>query len=288
MTPQIPFIQIPELTLIDAGALGGGFPPVPVSFKPFGILVALGAYVGSWLAIRQGRRLGFDERSLTSFLIWVAVSGFVLGHVLDTLFYYPERWMRDPLSLLRLWEGLSSFGGFVGALVGGLAWTWHHKARLLPYADVVSSAFPVAWCFGRAGCAVAHDHPGRHSDAWFAVAYPDGGRFDLGLYELLLTLPIAALFLVLRRKPRPWGFYAGTMCVAYAPARFALDFLRSRDLSISDARYASLTPAQWGCFGLLALGAVVLWRALASAGTPEAFAVPPPALEPTVASGADG
>jgi hypothetical protein len=39
---------------------------------------------------------------------------------------------------------------------------------------VVGSAFPLAWVFGRAGCATVHDHPGRLSDAWFAVRWPMG------------------------------------------------------------------------------------------------------------------
>jgi len=48
-------------------------------------------------------------------------------------------------------------------------------------ADLVASAFPLSWVFGRSGCSLAHDHPGMLSNAWFAVQYPGGGRFDLGL-----------------------------------------------------------------------------------------------------------
>jgi phosphatidylglycerol:prolipoprotein diacylglycerol transferase len=52
------------------------------------------------------------------------------------------------------------------------------------------------------------------------------------------------------------------MSVAYAPTRFALDFLRARDTREADVRYFALTPAQWLCFGLLAFGAAMLWYAL--------------------------
>jgi phosphatidylglycerol---prolipoprotein diacylglyceryl transferase len=260
--PLIPYLSVPELTLIPRGFFGR-FPPIDVSIKPFGVLVTIGVYLGAWLAVRQGKRVGLEERTLVSFIFWVVLTGFVLGHVLDIVLYFPERIAGDPLSLIRLWDGLSSFGGFVGAIVGALLFKWRHKVKILPYADVVASAFPVGWVFGRAGCSLAHDHPGIHSDAWFAVAYPGGGRFDLGLYEMLLTIPLAIAFLFLRRRPRPWGFYAGTMCVAYAPTRFALDFLRVRDTASADVRYAALTPAQWACFALLAFGAALLWNALA-------------------------
>ena len=70
------------------------------------------------------------------------MSSFVFAHVLDSILYYPDEVLADPALLLRLWEGLSSFGGFVGASIGAIAWRVHYKAVLLPYADIVASAFP--------------------------------------------------------------------------------------------------------------------------------------------------
>jgi phosphatidylglycerol:prolipoprotein diacylglycerol transferase len=279
--PAIPYLHIPELTIIPQGFIGG-FPPVPFSIKPFGALVATGVYVGSVLATRLAKRLGLHDRVMTSFIAWVVVGGFLGGHMLDVIFYYPGQVLRDPLSLFRVWEGLSSFGGFSGAIIGGFSWKWRYKADILPYADVIASSFPAAWVFGRTGCSVAHDHPGLASDAWFAVQYPGGGRFDLGLYEMLLTIPLALAFLWLRKKPRPWGFYVGAITIAYAPVRFALDFLRVGEpiaesgglVAAVDPRYGGLTPAQWACFGLLAAGVYFFARTLNSAGSPSAFAVP--------------
>jgi len=69
------------------------------------------------------------------------------------------------------------------------------------------------------------------------------------------------------RKPkRPLGFYTGWMCVAYAPVRFVLDFMRVGESEPGvggggDPRYAGLTPAQWACFGLLAMGIYFLRKA---------------------------
>ena len=106
------------------------------------------------------------------------------------------------------------------------------------------------------------------SDAWFAVQYPGGGRFDLGLYEMVLTIPLAATFLFLMRRPRPPGFFLGIMCIAYAPSRFALDFLRVHEEEFgkdADPRYGGLTPAQWGCLLLLTAGIVLAYRAARTA-----------------------
>jgi phosphatidylglycerol:prolipoprotein diacylglycerol transferase len=260
MAPLVPYFDPSEFVLLPARSFGD-FPALPLTLKPFGTLVALGVYAGSACAVRQARRLGMNERVMVSFLTWIVIASFVFGHVFDALSYYPDDVRRDPLMLLRLWEGLSSFGGFAGALIGGFAWRVWHRTPILAYSDVVASAFPVSWSFGRLGCSLAHDHPGLKSEAFYAVRYPGGGRLDLGLYELLITLPLMAVFLGLARKPRPWGFYAGAMCSYYAPLRFLLDFLRARPgesagpfAVAGDARYFSLTPAQWGCLPLFALG----------------------------------
>ena len=43
--------------------------------------------------------------------------------------------------------------------------------------------------------------------------------------------------------------------------RFGLDFLRESDSIQANPRYGGLTPAQWACFGLLALGVYYVRRA---------------------------
>ena len=214
---------------------------------------------------------------MTSFIAWVVGVGFVGGHVLDEVFYYPQRLLEDPLSLFKLWDGLSSFGGFTGAFIGMLIWRSRYRVAVLPYADNVMAMLPVGWAFGRAGCATAHDHPGLLSDSLFAVRYPGGSRFDLGLLELLLTIPLALTFLYLAKKPRPWGFFSALACVTYAPLRFALDFLREHEgvpgdiHGAIDPRYFFLTPAQWECFALLGFGIYMLRRVLSALARGEGF-----------------
>jgi phosphatidylglycerol:prolipoprotein diacylglycerol transferase len=290
LAPLIPFIKAPELPLTfltKIPGLASLFNPAhPPSIKPFGTLVALGVYLGSVLAMRHGRQRGIDEKSLSEFIFWTVGIGFVGAHVLDAIFYHPAQIARDPLYLFMLWEGLSSYGGFIGAICGIFLWRWRRKQSVFLMAEMISSAFPLAWVFGRAGCATVHDHPGMQTDAWYAVKWevPHLGvvpRLDLGLIEMVLTIPLALAFLYAwHKKPqRPLGFYTGWMCVAYAPVRFFLDFLRvgEGDPLVGnggDPRYGGLTPAQWACFGLLALGLYFL--RIASRGDTGTAPTPPP------------
>jgi phosphatidylglycerol:prolipoprotein diacylglycerol transferase len=248
------YVQLKDWTLLSRDAIAPGFPSEPIAIRPFGTLVAMAVMLGAWLSVRQARRLGLSVAPLVDLLYWVCIGGFVGGHVLDIILYHPSVAIQEPQLLLNIASGQSSFGGFVGASCGALLWRRVRRRPLGPYAEVIASSFPAAWVVGRSGCAVAHDHPGIRSDLWFAVAYPSGGRLDLGLIEAVAIVPLAVAVLVLRRSQRPPGYFVALMCIYYAPLRFALDFLRARDLASSDTRYAGLTPAQWAAVVLVGIG----------------------------------
>jgi phosphatidylglycerol:prolipoprotein diacylglycerol transferase len=182
---MIPYIHVPDLKI------------GPLTLHPFGLLVATGVILGTWLATKRARERGLDLDKLNSFITWMLVAGFMGGHMLDEIFYHPAELVKRPYSIFFLWEGLSSFGGFTGALIGIVLWKYFDSTPvwrtplftiskfhrrpvtmpILPFADLILSVFPVAWVFGRSGCSVVHDHPGMRADpgALLAVAY---GRWD--------------------------------------------------------------------------------------------------------------
>ena len=122
--------------------------------------------------------------------------------------------------------------------------------------------FPFGWLFGRTGCFITHDHPGRVTDFFLAVDnYRGAGepRHDLGLYEVFWSIAVVALFLFLARTRRRPGFYMALFCLLYAPVRFGLDFLRATPEHGGDIRYAGLTPGQYGSIALLLTGVGLFW-----------------------------
>jgi phosphatidylglycerol---prolipoprotein diacylglyceryl transferase len=163
--------------------------------------------------------------------------------------------------LLGFWNGMSSFGGFAGALLGlGFYYGWSRRPWL-PAADLLAQGLVVGWVFGRLGCTLVHDHIGRPSEFLLAVRFPDGPRHDLGLYELLYTLVVLVpAVVVLNRRPRAPGTSVAVLALLYAPVRFLLDFLRQTDLPGADARYLGLTVAQYGCLVLAGIGIGLLVR----------------------------
>lgn len=237
-----------------------------LSIHLFGVLVAIGVLVGDCIVIKEGAKRGIDERDVKFMNARIVIVGFIMAHLVSVIFYFPERIKENPLVLLNVWSGLSSFGGFLGAALAFVYYTRREKIPALRYADAVALGLVVGWIFGRTGCFTAHDHPGLHTTFFLSVNYPDGPRHDLGLDELLFTIVMAVILFRYARTPRVPGRVIGLFATMYAPVRFGLDFLRARDVARPDERYAGLTPAQWACILCLAVGIWLLTRP----GTPEA------------------
>jgi phosphatidylglycerol:prolipoprotein diacylglycerol transferase len=250
----LPYVQLSDYPIIAKNAFYEGFPKEVVAIRPFGAIVLLAIALGVGLTLHHAKRIRVSYDRIVNFIYYVVLSGFVGGHLFDVAAYSPEGATKDLWVWLSIAEGQSSFGGLLGAIGGVGLYRILRRDRVSDLVEAVATSFPAAWVIGRLGCAVVHDHPGIPSNSWLAVAYPAGGRFDLGLLEALTVLPLAATFLWLRRRNRPLDLYLGAMCTYYAIVRFCLDFLRAPDLPTSDRRYSGLTPAQWGVLFLFGLG----------------------------------
>lgn len=230
----------------------------PLSIRAFGALVAMAIIVGAEIINRRAlaERLSLEKaRRLTW---WIALPGFIVAHVFDRLVYHPAEWVQDPLSIFWIWKSLSSFGGFIGAVLGAGMFARRHmtKHEIWRYLDVIAYGFVFGWILGRLGCTLAYDHPGRETTSFLAQYYSDGKpRFNLGMIEAAYFVPLSVTFYALGRKRRPTGFYLGLLCLLYAPFRFFLDFAR-----FVDVRYLGLTPAQWGSLIVIAVGIGIIRR----------------------------
>jgi phosphatidylglycerol:prolipoprotein diacylglycerol transferase len=248
----------------------------------YGILVATGILVGARLTQNRGVELGLDKEQVASMITTSLICGFLFAHIFDVLAYQTKGPSPTFWQILNPFGGLSSFGGFIGALGGLFYWCWRKKQKVMPYADSLAFGLAAGWTFGRLGCFSAHDHPGRLTHFFLSVQYPvvgggpvheylggligiahypTGARHDLGLDEALFALAMTIVFLVLKKRGKqPLGLYLGLLTVFYAPVRFALDFLRTTELPGADPRYFGLTPAQYGSIAVLVAGvSVFVW-----------------------------
>lgn len=249
---MLPYIEIPSLQL------------GPIELHAFGALVALGFIVGSSVAAWRAKQVGLKPQVIHDMALLCIIFGMLGAHWFDVFASRPHVIFEDPLEILRVWSGISSYGGFVGA--GIAIWVYFKRKKLdfYPYADALMFGMGPGWIFGRMGCCSVHDHPGRLTDFFLALKYPGGARHDLGCYEVLLTMALTVFIFWLGRKkdvnrPRAGTIYALTLIV-YAIPRFFFDFLRATDLARIDPRYFGLTPSQYASIAIVSLGIYVLVR----------------------------
>ena len=85
----------------------------------YGLLWALGFFIGYFIMRRIYRREKMTDDSLDKLLIYMllfTIVGARLGHC---LFYEPDYYLLHPLKILAVWEGgLASHGGAIGILIG--------------------------------------------------------------------------------------------------------------------------------------------------------------------------
>lgn len=265
---MIPYLEIPTIPLWGR-----------LEIHAFGVLVAIGILVGANRTRFRARQFGLSDEDTASVTTWVVLGGFLFAHVFDVLAYQTDELARLPLTkalllIVNPTAGLSSFGGFIGALLALLYWTRKHKAPLLAYADSFLYGLAFGWFFGRMGCYTAHDHPGAFTTSFIGVPYPEGVRHDLGFEEAMFALVLALTFWWLGRRPRKTGLYAAIACSFYGPVRFILDFLRVHDLPGADPRYFGLTPAQYGAIAVTLTGLVIAARVWRSKEVPQIPAKP--------------
>lgn len=261
---MIPYLEIPSLHLfgpLEVHVFGRLLTLGPVDIHAFGVLVAIGILVGAGRTRYRARQLGLSDVETASMITWVVVIGFVVAHLFAVVAYQPDRLRELDFGgkvslLLDPRRGLSSFGGFLGALIALLVFSRNNRYPLFPAADSLLFGLIYGWLFGRLGCYSAHDHPGRFTDFFLAVPYPEGTRHDLGFDEALFAGVLVIAFTLLARRFRPPGFYATITCLIYGPLRFGLDFLRAKDVPGADPRYLGLTPAQYGALGVFIAGIV--------------------------------
>jgi phosphatidylglycerol:prolipoprotein diacylglycerol transferase len=265
-TVGVPFFQL--------GSLG------PI--ESFGVIVAAGVLIGAALLRRYAEWHGVEDDHIRGLTGWITISGFLGAHLFDVLAYQWDELMKDPILLVKVWVGISSYGGFLGGALGFAMYVWWKRLPVRLMADIAIVGLLPAFSIGRIGCTAVSDHVGaavKDPGAWYAFLameyprsaatnanvahlyqqHPEAGdhilAWNLGLVEFAYLVPVNALILWLAfRSSRrlPAGFVAVLSGLLYAPVRFFMDYLRPEN---SDPRHFGLTFAQWA--SILAFGVSV-------------------------------
>jgi phosphatidylglycerol---prolipoprotein diacylglyceryl transferase len=107
--------------------------PIPfidkeLTLRWYGLLFALGFLISQQILYYIFKKEGKPEKdvdTLTIYMVIATVIGARLGHV---LFYEPERYLSNPIDIIKIWEGgLASHGATVGILFA--LWLYGRKKK---------------------------------------------------------------------------------------------------------------------------------------------------------------
>jgi phosphatidylglycerol:prolipoprotein diacylglycerol transferase len=220
--------------------------PVAVRLGPLAVhwygLAYLAGIGCAWLLLGRRAAAGHGplSREQVGDLVFALALGAVLGGRLGyILFYNPQEYLRDPLSVLAVWRGGMSFHGGVPGFVTALALQARRTGKgFLVLADFVLPVVPIGLFFGRLANFINQELWGRASDLPWAVLFPHpaaGGipRHPSQLYEALLEGVVLGLLLhLLWLKRSAVGTVAGSFLLGYGIFRGAIEFLREPDAHI--------------------------------------------------------
>ena len=120
----------------------------PITVHAFGLLVVCAVFIGARVLQRRAADDALPAQEVTRFVNWILIGGFLGAHLFDRFVYFPAQTLADPFSILRLWDGLSSFGGFLGGTLGAMLFFRRHAGDGTgwKYADAFAYAFPSGGC----------------------------------------------------------------------------------------------------------------------------------------------
>jgi phosphatidylglycerol---prolipoprotein diacylglyceryl transferase len=225
-------------------------PPSPIMFEagPFalryyGLCIALGIAVATWLTSRELVRKGYDGALALDSLFFMLPPGFVGARAYHVFTDY-DLYADDPFpAVFAVWNGgLGIYGAVIGGFLGLLVFAWYQGISALAFADAAVPGLVLAQAIGRWGNYFNQELFGRPTDLPWAIriapenrpiGYEDAGAFHpTFLYESIWNVLVCLILLYMARRFAGWLKDGDLLCfyvAFYSVGRFFMETLRIDD-----------------------------------------------------------
>ncbi|HEX6742072.1 MAG TPA: prolipoprotein diacylglyceryl transferase, partial [Sphingomicrobium sp.] len=236
----------------------------------YSLAYVAGIFIGYWYLLKLTKKPGSPmSRKHADDLVFYAALGIIFGGRIGyILFYNLGQYLKDPLEMLKLWDGGMSFhGGVIGTSLGILYLARKEKLSWLRLHDYVACCVPFGLFFGRLANFVNQELWGAPTTVPWGIRFmeatgrrlPDGTAevflgpprhpsqlYEAGLEGLVLFGILWWLFWKTDARYQP-GKLVGTFIFFYGLFRFALEFIREPDAQFAGTIFetAGLHMGQW-------------------------------------------
>lgn len=216
----------------------------------YGIIIALGAFLGVFLAMKREKRLGFPKDTV----IDIAIICIPAAIICARLYYVAFEWdtYRENLAMIFNLRkgGLAIYGGIIGGLLSGYFVARHKKLSFLSLADLAAPSIALGQAIGRWGNFFNQEAYGRAIENPALKFFPMGvfiesdglWHYATFFYESIWCFLIVVALLTASRKGlfRKKGDCLFWYVFLYGLERAAVEGLRTDSLYLGPMRISQM------------------------------------------------
>ncbi len=240
-------------------------------------LMYLVAFVVAYFFFRyqvREKKLGVTNDEVMNYFFWIIIGLLIGARILATTVYDPTgRYLRRPWLIFWPFDenmrftglaGMSYHGGLLGVIVSTIIYCRVKKRSILEWGDMIVTAVPLGYTFGRLGNFINGELYGRVTASPIGMIFPSARRFSTGeawvqdiarkagmtigpdqtsinlprhpsqLYEAFFEgiILFIIMWFVFRKKDFARGVKTGIYMIGYGIFRFFIEYVREPDIGI--------------------------------------------------------
>lgn len=222
----------------------------PLTVFPWGTTLSIAILLGTLVAIKLARRVGFDSDQIMDLAIVLIIGGIVGARLFYVLVYEPARYFREPLQILALWNGgMVYYGALIGGFITG---TWYVLRKKLPFwilADVVAPPLALGYGIVRIGCFLNGCCYGKPTTSFLGVTFPylEGtpnlevvSRYPTQLFSSMFGFVLFGVLLYIWQNKKFDGQVFLMFIILYALGRSVVEYFRENLLVFGSVTVSQL------------------------------------------------
>jgi phosphatidylglycerol---prolipoprotein diacylglyceryl transferase len=216
----------------------------PFAIRWYGVLIATGAIIGVWLALREAQKRQVMADDIIDLVLW-GVPFALIGARLYYVIFQWSFYAQYPSEIIKIWHGgIAIYGGLIAALLVTIVFTHKRQLPIWLMLDIAAPSLLVGQIVGRWGNFMNQEAYGAITSASFlqGLHLPNfviqqmliNGHYrqPTFLYESVWNLIGLIILLTLRHRPKLFkqGEVFLSYVLWYSLGRFFVEGMRTDSL----------------------------------------------------------